>query len=90
MPLAGGKQMGSLKFNNWKRNELADGTSKWPCTMSSGNVRQRKTQGSNYVKLSIHKEGNDVKFVPSLLPALALECYKSYVTCDRSQTLLFK
>ena len=42
--------------------------------ISSGKVRQSKHRVSNYVKLSLHKEGNDAKFVPSLLPALVLEC----------------
>jgi hypothetical protein len=41
-----------------------------------------KHRVSYCVKLSIHKEGKNVKVVPSLLSALALECSKSYDTGD--------
>jgi hypothetical protein len=53
----------------------------WPMGHQSGHVQchlgmygRGKHRVSYYIKLSIHKEGNDVKYFPTLLPALALEC----------------
>jgi hypothetical protein len=54
--LAGGKQTVSMKCNNWKRNELVGGTSKWPCKTSSENVLQSKLRVYRYVNFHYIKK----------------------------------